>query len=72
MALDRREGDGQLLRDPVVTVALAVPILGEGMNAIKALVIGLALIAGLALGYERPRDELTSGSSRAMAFPSDL
>ena len=57
---------------PVVTVALAVPILGEGMNAIKALAIGLALIAGLALGYERPRDELTSGSSRAMAFPSDL
>jgi transporter family protein len=39
---------------PIVTVVLAGPILGEEMNALKALAIGLAILAGLALGYERP------------------
>jgi drug/metabolite transporter (DMT)-like permease len=44
---------------PVLTVMLAIPILGESMNLFKAGAIGLAILAGLALTYERPAAELT-------------
>lgn len=39
---------------PVLTVALAVPILGESMTFLKGSTIGLAILAGLALTYEKP------------------
>jgi transporter family protein len=38
---------------PVVTVLLAIPLLGDSMNALKGAAIGLALLAGLALTYEK-------------------
>jgi transporter family protein len=42
---------------PALTVALAVPILGDNMDAVKASAIGLALLAGLAMTYEGPATE---------------
>jgi drug/metabolite transporter (DMT)-like permease len=42
---------------PVVTVFLAVPILGESLTLLKGAAIALALLSGLAMTYERPSDE---------------
>jgi drug/metabolite transporter (DMT)-like permease len=39
---------------PVVTVVLAVPFLGEAMTPLKATAVVLAIIAGIALSYEKP------------------
>jgi uncharacterized membrane protein len=39
---------------PALTVVLAVPLFGEGMNLRKVLAIVLALAAGVALTYEKP------------------
>jgi drug/metabolite transporter (DMT)-like permease len=39
---------------PAVTVLLAVPIFGEQIDAWRAAGIGLALVAALALSYEKP------------------
>jgi uncharacterized membrane protein len=39
---------------PMLTVALAVPILGDTLTPLKGIAIVLAILAGLALTYERP------------------
>jgi drug/metabolite transporter (DMT)-like permease len=51
---------------PVVTVVLAVSILGESIDLAKGVAIGLALLAGLALSYEKP----TAASPSAETAPS--
>jgi drug/metabolite transporter (DMT)-like permease len=39
---------------PIVTILLAVPFLGEAMTPLKATAVVLAIIAGIALSYEKP------------------
>jgi drug/metabolite transporter (DMT)-like permease len=57
---------------PVLTVALAIPILGESMNLLKGAAIGLAILAGLALTYEKSTAVVTTAASPVAAMlPGD-
>jgi drug/metabolite transporter (DMT)-like permease len=47
---------------PMLTVVLAVPILGETMTGLKLGTIALAILAGLTLTYERPTSSETAGA----------
>ena len=52
---------------PVVTVFLAMPLLGDGMDFIKATAIVLALVAGVAMTFER---QTTVADDLAFAPPA--
>jgi transporter family protein len=43
---------------PVVTVFLAIPLMGESMTPVKGSAIALALLAGLGMTYEQPAAEV--------------
>ena len=56
---------------PVVTVLLAIPLLGDSMNGVKAAAIVLALLAGLALTYTRSTEADSPAPNGAVALQSE-